>query len=366
MGLKGRGVLLLVLSLLAACSGEGEQISSYLQAAGFSGVALVVHEDDELLREGFGYADRELRAPNEPDHIFRIGSLTKPLTATAVLVAEQQHLLDRQDPLCDYLRVCPASWWEVRIEHLLEHTSGIPDLFGRLERAPLLETRQEIDRVLRGLDSIPLTDLPGATYRYSNFNYMLLGYILAIATGSDWETFLLENVARPAGLEDTRYDDVWEIVERRVQGYELRDGEPRNVRYDDHSAYAAGGLHSTVEDLRRWHRALRTGEIVDSAQLDRMFRPNEGGYGLGWQVVRALGREMRNHTGGVSGFSSHLTWYPEEELLIILLWNLEDQPLKALACDIARMALGTAVQPAADPDWLSKTTDERCAQQLLD
>lgn len=365
---EGRWVVLPVVlfALLTASSGPEKEIVSFLEAAGFSGAVLVVHGQETEVMQGFGLADYELGVENRADHIFKIGSLTKPLTATAVLVAEEQGLLNLGDPVCEYLRVCPPEWGEVRIEHLLEHTSGIPDLFGRLERAPLLEITQEINRFLRDLGSVPLRDLPGRSYRYSNFNYMLLGYVLATASESDWETYLVESVLEPVGLGDTRYDDVWKIVEGRVHGYKVQDAEPGHVLYNDHSAYAAGGLRSTLSDLRRWHRALVAGEIVDSAHLARMFRPNEGAYGLGWQVIRALGREMHNHTGGVSGFSSHLAWYPSDDLLVVLLSNFEDQPVKALACDVARLVLDTPVQPRATSEWFSQGAGERCDQELIE
>jgi CubicO group peptidase (beta-lactamase class C family) len=263
------------------------------------------------------------------------------------------------------LRDCPTDWADVQIRHLLNHTSGIPDLFGLLPEAPLLKTTAEVDRLLSEATSIPLDSPPGSEYAYSNFNYVLLGYVLREATGRDWETYLRERVLEPVGASDTEYDDVWAVVERKAHGYGFENGELRKIEYGDHSAYAAGGLLSTVDDLRRWQEALEAGRIVPVAVLDEMFTPHAGGYGYGWQIIRALGRELRNHTGGVDGYASHLAWYPDERLLIVLLSNVEGAPVKALACDVARIVLQDPVQPNTSAEWLSQGVGDRCDQEAL-
>jgi CubicO group peptidase (beta-lactamase class C family) len=351
--------------LALGCLPQADPIASHLSNVGFSGSVLVVHADRVLLRAGIGLADRELGVPNSPELTYRIGSVTKPITASGVLHAVERGRIELDDSVCDYIRNCPR-WDPVKVRHLLNHTSGIPDLFGSLPAAPVLRTTTVIDSVVSSLGSVTLKTEPGTVYSYSNFNYMLAGYVLEEATGSDWDSYLRENVLEPAGATRTRYDNVWEVVEGRVHGYEEIDGRVRPIDYHDHAAYAAGGLHSTIDDLRAWHEAFRGGEIVSMAAVSESVDPGLGSYGLGWQVIEVLGRELQNHTGGIGGFSSHLAWYPVEELLIILLSNVEDVPVKALACDVARLVFGVQADRLPEPAWATLGTAERCGQRPLE
>jgi CubicO group peptidase (beta-lactamase class C family) len=305
-------------------------------------------------------ADFELEVPLKPDHVFRIGSLTKPFTATAVLRLRDEGRLELSRSVCDFVHACPAAWRRVTLAHLLNHTSGIPDLFGDLEAVPAPATRAEVDRVLGKVGALDLKSTPGSKYSYSNFNYILLGYIIEAVTGGTWEAFLLSDVLTPGGATDTRYDDVWAVVPRRVHGYDVKDGQLRITRYTDHAAYAAGGLHSTVDDLRRWHDAYWSGRILSKASVAEALRPGLGNYGYGWQVTMHFGRPMHNHTGSLRGFASHLAFYPSEKLLIVILSNMENENTKGTACDIAALALGVATIPTGTPEWLQRSNEERC------
>lgn len=287
-----------------------------------------------------GWADAELRVPNTPDLIYRIGSLTKPFTATAVMSLRDRGLLSLEDSVCRYVAHCPAGWSSVTIRTMLNHTSGIPDLFGELAAVPVVETRSEVDRVLERSGNLELRSQPGVRYAYSNFNYILLGYVIEVATGESYEAVLRRTVFESAQLRDTAYDDVWAIVPRRAVGYIDKNGQLRNTNYHDHAAFAAGGLHSTVDDLSRWGHAFFTGRLVAPATVKEMVTPGQGDYGLGWQTLTRFGRLMHNHSGGVTGFASHVAYYPQDDLLIVLLSNVEDDPVKNTAFDLAAIVFG--------------------------
>lgn len=327
---------------------------------GFSGAVLVTHNGEVLLREAFGYANRELKVPLTVDHIFRIGSLTKPITAAAVVLLAEKDKLKLDDSVCKYLRVCPEEWNEVALKHLLSQTSGIPDLFGDLESAPVRKTAEEIDRLLIERKSVPLKNKPGVTSSYSNFNYMLLGYVIETASGKYWEDYLIDSFFKPLGMKHTRYDDVWAIVEGRATGYGMHNGVESNIEYDDHSAFAAGGLRSTLDDLQAWHNTYIDDRIISREGREASTAPFRDHYGLGWQVLHLFGRRMYNHTGGIDGFSSHLAYYPDEDLLIIVLSNFEKEDSKATACDLAAIVLNSQPLPSGDAQWLKLPREERC------
>src|SRR5690348_1487989 len=206
----------------------------------FSGAVLVALDGRIVLNKGYGFADAELGVRNAPTSIFRIGSLTKPLTATAVLTLVEHHQVTLDDPICRYLETCPQDWSSVKIRHLLGHVSGIPDLFDAVPAAPLAATRAAIDTAIQKTPGTALHSTPGSAYAYRNFNYMLLGYIIEVASGRPWEEVLRTNVFDVAGMRHTAYDDVWAIVPNRARGYDMKDRSLRNIAYKDHSAFAAG------------------------------------------------------------------------------------------------------------------------------
>lgn len=323
----------------------GEQIDRYFrQRVGvpFSGVVLVARGDALLMERAWGHADADLAVPNTPALRFNIGSLTKPITATAVLRLVRQGRVQLDGPVCRHLASCPGAWTAVTIRQVLSHSSGIPDLFGELPAAPADSLRAVVDSALARHRNTPLESAAGTRYRYSNFNYILLGYLLETAGGDRWERVLRREVLGPAGMTATEYDDVWRIMRGRVRGYEAKDGRLRHVRYRDHAAYTAGGLLSTATDMFRFERALVSGRLLPDSLFRIMVTPGRGDYGLGWQIIRAFGRTLRNHTGGVTGFAGHLASY-DDGTIIVILSNVEDEPAKATACDIAAIVFGLTV-----------------------
>lgn len=305
----------------------------------FSGVVLVAIDGKVALSKGYGYAEAELGVPNKPEMIYRIGSLSKPISATAMMVLADKHVVTLDDPICRYIRQCPAEWSRVLIRHLLSHTSGIPDLFNTVFSAPVDATREAIDKAIQKTTNLALDSEPGTKYAYRNFNYMLVGYIIEVATGKTWSEVLKSTIFEPSGMTDTAYDDVWAIVLGRARGYDWKNGTLRNTTYKDHSAFAPGGLRSTTADLLAFEKAFTTGKLVQPATEQEMLTPVAGDYGLGWQVKQSFGQRMFNHTGGIDGFASHLAVYPDQNLVIIVLSNMESEPAKLTACNIASILL---------------------------
>ena len=343
-----------------------DPLVSYLETrraeTGFQGVVVIERADRTLLRRAFGYADLEYRIPLTPEHIFRIGSVTKPITAMAVLTLVESGRLELDEPICELLSSCPESWRGVTVRHLLSHTSGLPDLFGELPEAPVQETRAEIDRLLARIAADPLATAPGTEYAYSNFNYMLLGYAIEVASAELWADYLRSVFFEPLGMSDTGYDDVWEILPGRATGYASGDAGLVNVEYEDHSAYAAGGLRSTADDLAAWLEALLAGGVIGGELLDQATRPYRANYGYGWQVLELFGRRMYNHTGGIEGFSAHVAVYPDEALRLVVLSNRADEDTKATACDLAAILFADQPLPKGDAAWLGTPRAERCRE----
>jgi CubicO group peptidase (beta-lactamase class C family) len=341
-----------------------DRARSYLDSAaqemGFSGVVLIGLGEDIAFEEAYGFADADLQVPMRADYRFRIGSLTKPITASAVLVAVDRGLLGLDQQACRLLSSCPRSWEVVTVRHLLTHASGIADHFGELESVPVEATAEELRRVLSSLPADePLRAAAGTEYAYSNFNYILLGAVLEKVVGAPWEIILRQWVFEPLELKAMAYDDVYAIVTERVRGYERDDSlRLRNIDYDDHSAYAAGGLLSTAGDLFRWSRGMLTGKLFSAELVEESLQPNLEDYGYGWQIRKFFDRTIYNHTGGIDGFSSHLAHYPDDGLTIVVLSNVEDDPAILRACDVAARLFDWPV--GTGPSGPDLTPRQRC------
>lgn len=304
----------------------------------FSGSILVARQGELLLSKGYKYADWELKVENTPATKFRIASLTKPFTATAIMLLQERGLLAVEDRLCQFLTSCPASWQGITIHQLLTHTSGIPDytaLPGALEEAVSPHSASEL---IQSFQDEPLEFTPGTSFLYSNSGYVLLGAVIEAVTRIDFDEFVRANLLLPFGLKDTGYDRASVVLKGRASGYNIVGNAFVNAPYLDMSnTYAAGGFYSTVEDLYRWEQVLVEGRLLTPESLDLMFTPHVKAeafgtdYGYGWLIDDKDGRRMIGHEGGLPGFHSFLEYFPDEQVSIIVLSNIESTDVNALA-----------------------------------
>lgn len=328
----------------------------------FSGAVLIAEGDDVLMLEPYGMADFELGVPVSADNIFRVGSLTKPVTAALVLEAVERGRLALDGSICASLDRCLPAWAPVTLADLLSHRSGIPDHFGDVGSVPVDEMAAEIDRAIGALDPDETLEFtPGDDYAYSNFNYVLLGRILEAAEGQGWRD-LVRAMAEPLGAASIDYDDVHALLPGRLHGYSRDDnGEIHPIDYDDHGAYAAGGLRATIGDFFRWSRASLQARLFSPAMRDRMVTPEAGNYGFGWQVRSFLGERIYNHTGGIDGFSTHIAYYPDRDLTVIVFSNIEQDAAILSACDAAALYFDFEERRGEDATTIiARPPAERC------
>ncbi len=324
------------------------RIDAYLKersGAAFSGVITVARQGAVVFSRAYGFADADLGVANRTDLRFGIGSLTKPITATAALRLIERGQLHLADPICMYLHQCPPAWRAVTIEQLLSHTSSLPDLFGELPAAPVDSTRGVIDASIARHMADSLRSRPGERYVYNNFGYFLIGYAMEVATGRPWASILRAEVFERAGMSETEYDDVWRVLPRRARGYATVHDSLRHIPYHDHAAYAAGGLLSSSRDLLRFDAALEGGRLLADSTRRSMFTVRRDDYAVGWQIITAFGQRLRNHSGGTNGFSSFAGSASMTELLVIVLSNIEETPAKTIGCDVAAIAFGLRPSP---------------------
>ena len=327
----------------AHCPAQGlaskvdEYMSTAVKRSRFSGSILVARDGKVLVSRGYGMANLEDEVSNTARTKFRLGSLTKQFTAVAILMLQERGALSLQDPVCNYLPQCPADWRPITIHHLLTHTSGIQNS----DYTEAIKLPMSAANTVERLKDKPLEFAAGRLFRYSNSNYILLGYVIEKVSGRPYDAFLQENIFRPLQMTDTGYDYPRRVLKHRAAGYSSRGDTTVNAQYIDMSIlYSAGGLYSTAEDLYRWDQALYTEKLLSKKSLAMMFTPFKGNYGYGWYIAEQAGHRFISHSGWIDGFAASFGRYPDDRVTVIVLSNIDSAPVNTIARNIGAIALG--------------------------
>jgi D-alanyl-D-alanine carboxypeptidase len=299
-------------------------VEAYQKERRFIGAVFVAKGGSVLLDKGYGMADIEWDVPNGPTTKFRLGSITKQFTATAVMQLEEQGKLSVNDRACKYFDGCPEAWKQITIHQLLSHTSGIPSYtadpeFGkpRFMRVPLTP----VEILLLSKDK-PLEFDPGTKWKYDNSGYIFLGVIIEKVSGEKYADYLRKHIFSPLGMNDSGYDDAATILKNRASGYRPAGDGFANAEYLDMSLpYAAGSLYSTTRDMYLWDRSLYTDKLVSKASRNAMFTPVMSNYGYGLAVAPMFNHKQIGHNGGINGFSTDLLRFPDDDAVVIVLSN---------------------------------------------
>ena len=280
----------------------------------------------------FGCADLELDAPVGPETRFRIGSVSKPLTAAAIGLLVEEGKLDLDSPVQTYVPDFPKKAWPITTRLLAGHLAGVR----HYERGEF-EIRDHYATVRAGLaifEKDALLFEPGTKFSYSSYGWNLISAVLEGASGEPFLSFMQKRVFAPAGMTRTSADEVAPIVPGRSRFY-TRDettGAVINAGYVDNSyKWAGGGFLSTAGDLVAFANALLEGRLLRPETLRLLWTSmktadgKETDYGIGWTVDRdSKGRRRVRHSGGAMGGTANLVIYPEERLVVALLVNSDE------------------------------------------
>jgi CubicO group peptidase (beta-lactamase class C family) len=292
----------------------------------FAGVVLVAKGDHVALERAVGLSDRDAKRPISPDTQFRIGSMNKMFTSIAILQLVEAGQLSLDDALGKHLAAYPEKSVaeKVKIRHLLTHSGGTGDIFGPEFTKNRLELKS-LDDYAKLYGMRALGHEPGATFRYSNYGYILLGLIIEKTSGMSYYDYVRKRIFEPAGMTATDSLPETEAVLRRSAGYMRREGTWRsNADTLPWRGTSAGGGYSTARDLLKFAQALESGKLVSKALLAEALTgqvsPNYGfGFGLsGEGVLRRYG-----HGGGAPGMNGELRIYPESGHVVVVLSNLD-------------------------------------------
>ena len=309
------------------------------------GAAIAVVRAGKTVKvEGYGLANVELNVPVTRDTVFEIGSVTKQITATAVMLLVEDGKINLNEKISKYLPNTPEAWSKITVRHLLTHSSGIKNYTG----LPGFELTKRLksDAFIKAVAALPLDFEPGERYNYSNTGYNLLGHIIESASGKSYWDFLQTRIYQPLGMNQTANRDPQFIVKNRADGYEWENN--RLVGRDGNltDLFAAGAIVSTAADLAKWEAGLRGDTFLKKTTKEQIWTPlvlNSGKpypYGLGWNVADFRGRKLVSHGGQTAGFAANISRFVDDDLTVVVLTNLGNIGLGgAIARGVAKIYL---------------------------
>lgn len=362
--------LLLILLALFCFSPPvlADKIDDYVRAQmserHIPGVALAVVRAGKIAKiEAYGLANVELNVPAAKDTVFEIGSVTKQITAAAVMLLVEDGKINLDEKISKYLPNAPETWSKVTVRNLLTHTSGIKNYTG----SPGFELikRLKRDDFIRTAGAFPLDFKPGDRYSYSNTGYNLLGHIIESASGKSYWDFLRERIFTPLGMNQTADRDPQFIVKNRADGYEWENERLTGRDWDLTDLFAAGAIVSTISDLAKWETGLRGEKFLKKTSKEQIWTPfvlNDGKpnpYGFGWNVTEFRSHRLISHGGQTAGFAANISRYVDDDLTLIVLTNLGDNGLGgSIARGVAKILIPAislrALKSQSDAD--GKTT----------
>jgi len=296
-----------------------------------------------VFARGFGKADVENDVPATESTVYRLASISKPVTAVAVMMLRDQGLLDLDADVRKYVPAFPEKQWTVTPRLLLGHLAGVRHYKeGEAESTTHFATAS--DGLARFANDALLHE-PGTKYLYSTYGFNLLGIAVEKVSGQTFASFVRDQIAAPAGADSLRDDDVQAIIAHRAQGYVKQGTELMNAQLMDPSyKLGGGGLCCNAPDLVRFAMALMDGRLLckeSVAELWTAQKTRDGkatSYGLGFGVASRDGRRVVSHTGAQARVSTALCLLPDQSVAVAVLCNLEHVAVGAMAQAIAAEA----------------------------
>lgn len=375
--------LVAAIVLLTAATANADRVDelvrSRLKERNIPGAAIAVVKNGKVVKlKGYGFASLEFGVPVTADTVFEIGSISKQMTAAAIMLLAEDGKVKLDEKISSYLPGTPEAWSGVTVRNLLTHSSGIRSYTG-LDGFEL-SRRLTMERFIKQLAEQPLEFMPGERNIYSNSGYNLLAYIIQTQSGKPYMDLMRERIFQPLGMTRTGDRDPQLIIPKRAAGYEWR-----NDRYAGRDGVltdlmGAGSITSTITDMIKWEAALRGDKFLTAESKRAMwteFTFNNGErsvYGFGWRITDVRGHKLIGHTGQTAGFGAAIFRYADSDLTVIALTNLGEIGMGSLlASGIAKIflpSLSIKKMPrvtGADPvrhEWIVNAIRDRVMNRM--
>lgn len=308
-------------------------------------VAVAVARDGRIVwEEAFGWADRENRIVATPHTLYSLASISKPITATGLMILKERGLIDLDRPINDYLgnakiNVRVGDPAAATVRRVANHTAGLPLHYQFFYEDEPYRAPSRDETILRYGNAVTA---PGERYHYSNLGYGILDYVISRVSGKSYGDFMRTEVFVPLGLPHMSVDVDPGMRKQQAVRYGT-DGLPIPFYGFDHPGGSA--IYASAHDLVRFamfHLKSRLPDqkpILSDATIEEMQRPtadagNGQGYGVGWLTAEyAGGRRSISHTGGMGGVSTSLRLFPADQIAIVVLTNAGSHPVAGMVMD---------------------------------
>jgi len=316
-----------------------------------------------LYEKGYGMANLENQIPNTPSTMFHIASVTKTFTSYSILLLEKQGKLNLDDDIRKYLPEVPDFRHKISLRHLLQHTSGIRT-YESLHAMSGYEIHSKEPFFKLMSRQQDLNFLPGDEYSYSNSGYVLLATVVERVSGMSYVSFVKEHIFKPLKMTVTVFqDDAGKLIPGAADSYEPGADGPKKL-YVVNDLVGSTGIVTTVGNLGRWAlHLLKPG--ADAGVVEKMSTPgklNNGSLtenGLGLMIANHKGHRDIGHSGAEGGFKAHMSIFPEDDLVVIVLANASDIYSRPVARQIADIYLKPVkVQAEIQPAAMSPANEE--------
>ena len=326
------------------------RVHEYADAGLFSGVVLVSKGNDKIFEQAFGLADRELNVPNSTTSKFQIASLSKPITAVAVLRLVEEGKLSLSDHLSKFVPDFPSGD-KITIEELLTHYSGLADASADPDYSEWSRFPQTTAALVERAKKKPLQSEPGTQYFYSNSNYHTLAFVIEKVTKQSYGSVLNEEIFKPSGMINTaHHNDAAAIIANLVHGYSPVGATAfENAPYVDWTSKTGNGsVYSTADDLLLFHHALQNGKLLKPAKLidSYGFEHQNRKVGMFWFRRQRFGHRSVYVNGSSPGFKAHFERFIDDDAAVIVLSNLYLAAPSIIAEDLSAILFN---EPVARP-----------------
>lgn len=329
-------------------------VSHFMAAKHVPGVSVAVVENGvEEWSAGFGFADLENAVPATSLTLYRLGSISKSLTATGAMLLWQQGKIDLDAPVQKYCPAFPQKDVPITTRELMGHLAGIRHYKSDSQDDPEIgNTKHFSNPIQAGLDFFkndPLVSKPATEFHYSTQGYTVVGCAIEGASGGSYVDYVTKNVLLPAGMAHTVPDDRFAIIPYRTRFYTTeKSGTIRNADFLDSSyKIPGGGWLSSADDMAQFEVAMLNDRIVTRATREIMWTPlkptdgKEDTYGLGWGTGNGSGVFDVGHSGGQQGCSTQFIIVPDKRDGIVVLINDDAADAPKLAFELIEILLGT-------------------------
>jgi serine beta-lactamase-like protein LACTB len=331
-----------------------DAVSKFMAGNHAPGVSAAIVENGELVwSEGFGMADLENSVAATSRTLYRLGSVSKPLTSTAAMQLWERGKIDLDAPVQKYCPAFPKKEWPITTRELLGHLGGIRHYKSDSQDDPEIGNTKHFESVADGIKFFandPLIAKPGTKFHYSTMGYTLVGCAIEGASGEKFVDYLRENVFVPAGMSDTQADDLIAIIPHRTRYYSKnKSGAVVNADLLDASyKIPGGGLISSADDMARFEIAMLNDTLLKRATRDITWTPQktadglQSGYALGWGTSVRDGIFEAGHNGSQQGTSTSIRIAPERRDGVVVLVNMDEADAGELAGQLMKLALAAA------------------------